>query len=124
MAEATQLSPDPRDISPVQVAVCLSARVNGCAGGVGWQVTGQPWLGAEVWLSLFLSDSLSPLKQTHPEGWTGVSFRSKGARGHSTGSRQSESARRQEQKQGPSGRKQVLEMYFLWWPGLGALLDY
>lgn len=74
--------------------------------------------------SLFLSDSLSSLRQTHPEDWTGVSFRSKGTRGHSTGSKQAVSAWRQEQEQGPSGRRQVLEMYFLGWPGLGAPLDY
>ena len=85
---------------------------------------GSPGWGLRCGSQLFLSDSLSPLKQTHPEGWTGISFMSKGTRGHSTGSRQSESARRQEQEQGPSGGKQVLEMYFLGCPGLGTLLDY
>ena len=51
MAEATQLNTDLQDISPAQVAIWLSARVNGCAGGMGWQATGQSWLGAEVWLT-------------------------------------------------------------------------
>lgn len=74
--------------------------------------------------SLFISDSLSSLRQTHPEDWTGLSFRSKRARGHRTGSKQPMSPWRQEQELGPSGRRQVLEMYFLGWPGLGAPLDY